>query len=114
MHRGAARGAAPLAFHQRLPNGKRARMAHTYFGPSFGDAEVRRSLEAFAAQIVWTRPEDYIAEVVKRLARGDVVGWFQGRMEFGPRALGNRSILADARRPDMKDRVNPAGKEREE
>jgi carbamoyltransferase len=51
---------------------------------------------------------------VDLLEAGQVLGWFQGRMEFGPRALGNRSILADPRRPDMKDRVNRAVKKREE
>src|SRR5207249_4637276 len=51
--------------------------------------------------------------VAERIAAGDVVGWFQGRMEFGPRALGNRSIVADPRRPDMKDTLNARIKHRE-
>jgi carbamoyltransferase len=54
-----------------------------------------------------------LAAVVERLAGGQVVGWFQGRMEFGPRALGSRSILADPRRPEMRDRINRLIKQRE-
>jgi carbamoyltransferase len=111
---GAAFGAALLGYYQQHPDAPRARMKAPYLGPSYEDAAVRRALDSFAGKVTWTRPDDYVGEVATRIANGDVIGWFQGRMEFGPRALGNRSILADARRADMKDRVNQAVKKREE
>ena len=59
------------------------------------------------------RQDDLAQSVAQSLQNGAIVGWYQGRMEFGPRALGARSILADPRRPDMKDRINEAVKLRE-
>ena len=111
---GAGLGAALLSYYRENPRGPRHRLRHTYLGPEFDDQTVCQALEGAGDQIEWTRPEDYVGEVAKKLAEGAVIGWFQGRMEFGPRALGNRSILADARRPEMKDRVNQAVKKREE
>jgi carbamoyltransferase len=111
---GAALGAALLAQHRTAPGAARQRLEHVYLGPRFGEAEVARALEPSRDRLEWTRPVDFVGEVARRIADGQVLGWFQGRMEFGPRALGNRSILADARRADMKDRVNQAVKKREE
>jgi carbamoyltransferase len=111
---GAALGSALLAYHQDHVDAPRPRLDDVYFGPSFTQSEVERALESFRGRIDWTRPADYTGEVARQIAAGQVIGWFQGRMEFGPRALGNRSILADPRRADMKDRVNQAVKKREE
>jgi carbamoyltransferase len=111
---GAALGAALHSFHAAHPAAPRVPLPHVYFGPSFTEAEVERALRAFGDRLHFSRPADFIGEVARALASDRVIGWFQGRMEFGPRALGNRSILADPRRAEMKDRVNQAVKKREE
>jgi carbamoyltransferase len=88
-------------------------MEGAYTGPEFSDAEIQAELES--ANLKYERYSD--PEVTKRaaqdIAEGLVVGWFQGRMEFGPRALGNRSIVVDPRRADMKDILNERIKKRE-
>jgi carbamoyltransferase len=111
---GAALGSAFAAYYADHPDGPRPRMDNVYFGPSFTEAEVKKALDGFAEKVSYTRPEQYTDHVATALAAGKIVGWFQGRMEFGPRALGNRSILADPRPAEMKDHVNKAVKKREE
>jgi carbamoyltransferase len=101
-------------------------MEHSYWGPAYDEQEIRRAIagalpESGGRDGLWgeirieTVPEeDRLAEeTAKAIARGDVVGWYQGRSEWGPRALGNRSILADPRRADMKDLLNFKIKRRE-
>jgi carbamoyltransferase len=86
----------------------------SYLGPEFSDKEIRRALQKCDAKA--HHYEDFqrlAAEVATKLAAGSVVGWFQGRMEFGPRALGNRSILGDARNPEMQKKLNLKIKYRE-
>lgn len=83
-----------------------------YFGPSYSTAEITQQLET--NKIEYHRPEDLERYVAERLADGKLIGWFQGRLELGPRALGNRSILADPRTIDSRDRVNAHVKHREE
>jgi carbamoyltransferase len=117
---GGAIGAA-FAIWQKL-GGKRAFvMDHAYWGPAFGAAETAQLLAAHrsnlsAAHCVIKEIADE-AELCRHtaaaIAEGQVVGWFQGRMEWGPRALGNRSILCDPRRPDMKALLNAKIKRRE-
>jgi carbamoyltransferase len=84
---------------------KRKRIDHAYWGPEFGPSECERALRA-VSRLVYRRISDVTKEVAGYLAAGEVVGWFQGAMELGPRALGNRSILADPRRKETRDRVN--------
>jgi carbamoyltransferase len=83
-----------------------------YLGPSFSDDEIGReiALLGYAAR----RIEEPWRLAAERIAAGEILGWFQGRMEFGPRALGNRSILADPRRPDSRERINRLIKRRED
>ncbi|MBE0612768.1 MAG: carbamoyltransferase [Burkholderiales bacterium] len=96
-------------------------MNHAYWGPQFSDAEIGALLSVKNAEIaaqacVVNRLENEAAlcsQAARAIADGKVVGWFQGRMEWGPRALGNRSILADPRRADMKDILNLKIKRRE-
>jgi carbamoyltransferase len=80
-------------------------IAHASWGPEFGEATCEAALAA-ATGVRWRRLEDPAAQAAERLAAGEVIGWFQGRMELGPRALGNRSILADPRSAATRDRVN--------
>ncbi len=84
-----------------------------YYGPEYSDSEILRDLEAAGCTYHKLSEKDLIGRTVDAIADGKIVGWFQGRMEFGPRALGNRSILADPRRKDMKDILNSRIKYRE-
>jgi carbamoyltransferase len=115
---GGALGVALFIWHQLLgkPRGaaRRDRQAGSLLGPSFGDAEIQACLDSMQAH--YRRVDDDAAlcdRVAGWLAAGQVVGWFQGRMEFGPRALGARSILGDARDPDMQSTINLKVKFRE-
>lgn len=108
---GVALGAAlaPYLDHNgQLPNRP---MHHVYLGPSFDDAAIEAALVTY--KIRHTRVEDAAEVAADLLAQGRILGWFQGRAEFGPRALGNRSILADPRDPETNSRVNSAVKFRE-
>ncbi len=86
---------------------------HAYWGPEFSDADILAALNGLKENLLWERKTRIETTVAQNLAAGKVVGWFQGRMEFGPRALGNRSILADPRDAAMKDRINAKVKRRE-
>ena len=92
----------------KLPN--RA-MRHAYLGPAFEDDAIEPILRTY--KLRYTRLDDVAATAAELLAQGKIIGWFQGRMEFGPRALGSRSILADPRDPEMNAKVNNAVKFRE-
>jgi carbamoyltransferase len=117
---GTAIGAAFYVEHSVLRRPRTFVMRHAYTGPGFTDAEVEAAIEkaranGWDATIDVRRLEDadLYREVVTAMTAGKVVGWFQGKMEFGPRALGNRSIVADPRRADMKDILNKRIKHRE-
>ena len=110
---GAAIGAA-LLLHHRLSGGERRyQMRHAFLGPEYGDSQVRRLLVNQGARFEALAPADLARRVARLLADGHTVGWFEGRLEFGPQGLGHRSILADPRDPDMKDRLNARIKHRE-
>jgi carbamoyltransferase len=116
---GGAVGAAYAVWHilyknERVLNGGRDATAGSYLGPEFSDKEIDRVLQRYGAKA--RHFEEYrclASEVARNLKEGNVVGWFQGRMEFGPRALGNRSILGDARNPEMQKKLNLKIKYRE-
>jgi len=102
---GTALGAALWIDAQERKTAARAfRMDHAYLGPAFPDAEIEALLRWTG--LPYRRPGDLVEETADLLAQGKVVGWFQGRMEFGPRALGSRSILASPLRAEMQDRLN--------
>jgi len=86
-------------------------MRHAYFGPAFDDEAIETALRTY--KIGYTRVSDATEPAAEMLSQGKILGWFQGRMEFGPRALGGRSILADPRDPEMNAKVNNAVKFRE-
>ena len=115
---GAALGAALSAYHgfagrprSVLPGTDR--MAGALLGPSFSQPEIEARLAAVGARFVVLREVDLLAACARDLCEGRAVGWFQGRMEFGPRALGARSILADPRSPSMQSALNRKVKYRE-
>lgn len=118
---GGAIGAALVTWH-RLSNAPRGSgMKHAYWGPHFEFSDFRAllanrraDLEAADCVIEETRDETTLCQrTAEAIAQGKVIGWFQGRMEWGPRALGNRSILCDPRNPNMKDVLNSKIKRRE-
>ena len=113
---GGALGAALAAHHIYFEQERRVegdQMKGSYLGPSYGAHEIKRALKPFQAVThQYKRPELYQV-VAQHLEQGMVVGWFQGRMEFGPRALGARSILGDPRRSDMQKKLNLKIKYRE-
>ncbi len=118
---GTALGAAFHAWHQASPAPRRFVLDHGYWGPEFSDADIAATLRAHEAEIraagcsqrAWDDECGLDAWTANQIAAGRVVGWFQGRMEWGARALGNRSILADPRRADMRDIINTRIKFRE-
>src|SRR5713101_5128607 len=110
---GTSIGAALYVQHQELKLPRCFEMRHVYYGPEYSDSEILRDLEAVGCKYHKRAEEDLIGCTVEAIAQGKIVGWFQGRMEFGPRALGNRSILADPRRKDMKEILNTRIKYRE-
>ncbi len=108
---GVALGAALAPYldsNGKLPNKP---MRHGYWGPCFEDAAIESALNTY--KIKHTKLSDPAAVTAQLLSSGKILGWFQGRMEFGPRALGSRSILADPRDPEMNAKVNNAVKFRE-
>jgi carbamoyltransferase len=118
---GTALGAALYVWHHELQQPRRFVMSHGYWGPEFGEGPVREALAARQEDLarlgcaMRQLPEDdgLCEWTAQRIAEGKIVGWFQGRMEWGARALGNRSILADPRRPDMREIINTKIKFRE-
>ncbi len=115
---GLAVGAAYYVYHQVLGRPRTFVMEHPYWGPAYSQEQIRAALErssiASSEFQVTELPEEQLAkETAKEIAGGKIVGWFQGRAEWGPRALGNRSILADPRRAEMKDILNRRIKHRE-
>lgn len=113
---GASVGAAAMA-HSRL-TGKRpslSKLDQVYLGPSYSSNEIAELIGKLGliAEDYRGNEKELLMATVARLANDKVVGWFQGRMEFGPRALGARSILADPRNPEMRDRINRVVKKRE-
>jgi carbamoyltransferase len=113
---GGAVGAAALAYVRITGEGlTRKRLSHVFLGPSNLPSDIRQFLKASSAQFkdFSGDEEKLISHIAGLLIRGKVIAWSQGRMEFGPRSLGARSILADPRVPDMRDRINSLVKMRE-
>jgi len=111
-------GAAVAVYHGVLGKPRNFQMDHAYWGPQFTASQLRAAVdEAHAtngsARVDELRDEPLLQTTARHIADGKIVGWFQGATELGPRALGNRSILADPRRPEMKDILNRRIKHRE-
>lgn len=118
---GGAIGSAFVVQHRLGANCTRFHMDHGYWGPGATDAEVKALLDSRAADVAAEKctverlsdEGELCRRTAQAITEGKVIGWFQGRMEWGPRALGNRSILGDPRRADMKDILNLKIKRRE-
>ncbi|MEJ2545443.1 MAG: carbamoyltransferase, partial [Calditrichaceae bacterium] len=115
---GGALGAALIAHYhhdnnERTIQGKRDVQNGSYLGPSYSEDEIKFFLEENNIPYQHYSKEDLLKKVTDYLEEGKVIGWFQGRMEFGPRALGNRSIIGDARSADMQKKMNLKIKYRE-
>ncbi|HLG13416.1 MAG TPA: carbamoyltransferase [Blastocatellia bacterium] len=103
---GGAIGVAKYIYHTLLDNPRGAALEHAFLGPAYSPEEIAAFLNEVGVSYRRIERDDLLRITARLIADQNVVGWFQGRMEFGPRALGNRSILADARRAENKDRVN--------
>ncbi|MCZ6672979.1 MAG: carbamoyltransferase [Verrucomicrobia bacterium] len=111
---GGSLGAALVVWHCALGNSKRFVMDHAYWGQAYSTDDIRAALDQAGIKYVYVDDQCKLVDItVDRLMSGAVVGWSQGRFEWGPRALGHRSILADPRRAEMKDVVNTKIKFRE-
>ena len=115
---GLAVGAAQFVWHQLLGNPRRFQMEHAYWGPEFSRQEIRLAVEEArlaenGCMVRELGEPELLEKTAAMVAEGKILGWFQGRAEWGPRALGNRSIVADPRRPEMKDLLNRRIKHRE-
>jgi carbamoyltransferase len=110
---GLALGAALYASQSVLREPTRYVMKDSYLGPEFSRPEMKAALDAAHVEYLELTRQDLLEATAREIENGNVVGWFQGRMEWGPRALGNRSILAHPGRDDMKDILNARIKRRE-
>ena len=115
---GLAVGAAYYVWHQILGKPRSFVMDHAYWGPGYSRDEIRRAIDANGlaqngCHVEELAEENLMQRTAEIVADGKILGWFQGRAEWGPRALGNRSIVADPRRPEMKEILNRRIKHRE-
>ncbi len=106
-------GAAICAYNELEKNTPLVPFTHMRFGPSFNNSQIEIFLKRMTIKSKKMNPKDLVAYCANRLNEGDIIGWFQGKMEFGPRALGGRSILADPRSLKMKEKINYKIKNRE-
>jgi len=110
---GGAVGVAHYIYNTLHKKPRASAWTHAYLGPEFSDAEIARFLDEAGAKYETLADAELAKRTAKLISESNVIGWFQGRMEFGPRALGGRSILADPRDPKMRDTLNMKIKFRE-
>lgn len=110
---GCSLGAALMIHHTILKQPRKFKMQHAYYGPGFSSAQCAAALEEAGLNFETLPDAEMLPRVAQMLVNGAIIGWFQGRMEFGPRALGNRSFIADPRRGDMRELLNKKVKLRE-
>lgn len=102
-----------MVWHQKLGKPRGFQMKHAYYGPGFTNAECQKVLNEAGLKYETLDDDVLLPRVAKLISEGAIVGWFNGRMELGPRALGARSFLADPRRADMREILNHKVKLRE-
>lgn len=110
---GCALGAAMMVWHQKLGKPRCFEMKHAYWGPGFTNDECRAALSGEGIKFETLPDEELLPRLARMISDGAIIGWFNGRMELGPRALGARSFLADPRRADMREILNHKVKLRE-
>lgn len=110
---GCSLGAALMVWHQKLGNPRDFVMDHAYWGPGFSNEECRAALDKAGLEYETLEDDVLLPKLAKMISDGAIIGWFNGRMELGPRALGARSFLADPRRSDMREILNHKVKLRE-
>lgn len=111
---GAAIGAALFVYHSEEGKNDRVSNKSPYLGPMYTDSEIKHAVEKNNLKYEYIHDFSKLCDITAKLiSEGNIIGWFQDRMEFGPRALGNRSILADPRIHNMKDKINQKIKFRE-
>src|SRR5262249_14906624 len=109
---GAPFGSALWYYHHTLGKPREFHLKHAFYGLGYSDSEIAEAVRRSGLTYQRLTEQELTHQVAKDLAAGRIVGWFQGRSEVGPRALGNRSILADPRDVSMKDRLNSSVKQR--
>ena len=109
---GAALGAAIQVHIDKTGNKPNIGFSHAYWGPIYGEKEIEEAIKNNGI-IKYLKSDNILVDIAKQLVQNKVVGWFQGRLEIGPRALGNRSILGNPQNPEMKDLINVKIKGRE-
>ena len=110
---GTSLGAAMWVWHNVAGGTKRFHMKHAFWGPCYGDARIKSDIASKGCSAKRFEDKELFARIIALLRKGCVVGWYQGASEWGPRALGNRSILADPTNPNMKAIINAKIKRRE-
>ena len=110
---GGAMGAALWAWHDLLDKPRQWKLDNVYLGPGHDEDSIARTLEQYGAQARRLDRAQLVEQTARLVDEGNVVGWYQGRMEWGPRALGHRTILGDPRHPEMRDIINRKIKFRE-
>ena len=110
---GGAMGAALWVWHELLGKPREWKMETSYLGPGYDDATIQETLDSFGAVYHRMERQPLLDRTANLIDQSMVVGWYQGRLEWGPRALGHRSILGDARHPEMRDIINRKIKFRE-
>jgi carbamoyltransferase len=110
---GTALGVCFYIYHQILGQPRTCVLQHAYTGPRFENGRIAERLDAYGLEYKELDDGEMVCRTAALVAEGNIAGWFQGRMEWGPRALGNRSIVADPRQPDMRDILNARIKYRE-
>jgi len=110
---GTSLGAAYWCYHNVVGGKQRYHMRHAFWGPEYNESEIKSALDKAGCRYQQMEDGPLFDKIIGLLRRGLVVGWYQGRSEWGPRALGNRSILADPTNPDMKNIINAKIKRRE-
>jgi carbamoyltransferase len=110
---GLAIGAALHTYHSMLKQPRQQELKNAYLGPEFSDSRIQSALQSVSLEYRQLDRAELLESVANQIAAGNVVGWFQGRMEWGPRALGNRSIVSHPGLPNMKDILNARIKHRE-
>ena len=106
-------GAALWAWHSLLNKPRKWKMENAYLGPGYSEQQIQETLDGFGAVYKRLDRPDLLERTAELIDQAHVIGWYQGRLEWGPRALGHRSILGDARHPEMRDIINRKIKFRE-